>query len=213
MFSVQVVSNRVSFPAHVCQATAALVKALTKLGLDHWASAVEAAYVHTGDSAALTALPWELHAAEDPLPPWTPSPDNSTISAAAVGTDGSPESTLSGVPSAGASAGDPDHIFVIDTFAFNGEKIAELRLLLLAPYVDAFYVVEARLTHAGSPKAFLHSEMDSWRRVFGLYGDKVRVVIVDAFPEVPLVRHCAVRVVVIRVASHRTETLNCCGGR
>jgi beta-1,4-mannosyl-glycoprotein beta-1,4-N-acetylglucosaminyltransferase len=76
---------------------------------------------------------------------------------------------------------------VIDSFPFNGEAIVELRLQILSPYVQRFYVIEARMTHAGQPKDALFSESPKWREIFGRYGDRISVVIVDEFPPAPLV--------------------------
>jgi len=40
----------------------------------------------------------------------------------------------------------------IDSFMYNGEKVVELRLEYLYPYVDKFYIYEGRYTHQGKRK-------------------------------------------------------------
>ena len=91
-------------------------------------------------------------------------------------------------PSAEQVAPQAGRVAVLDTFAFNGDLVLELRLALLAPYVDRFYVVEATVTHSGTPKSVVHSNTDRWRRIFARYGEKVKVILVDSFPSTPWVR-------------------------
>ena len=76
-------------------------------------------------------------------------------------------------------SGDSGDILLFDTFPFNGDSIAELRLAVMAPYVDHIYVVEAWQPHAAradtqsARKPYLYSELPRWQAVWRQYGDKV----------------------------------------
>lgn len=70
---------------------------------------------------------------------------------------------------------------VIDTFLFDGDWVARVRLALLAPFVDEFVIVEARETFSGERKQFLYK--DKWSEWFRPYEHKVHWVVVDSFPE------------------------------
>jgi beta-1,4-mannosyl-glycoprotein beta-1,4-N-acetylglucosaminyltransferase len=72
-------------------------------------------------------------------------------------------------------------VAVIDTFAFNGEPIVELRLKYLYPHVTEFVIVEARHTHTGKPKPELYCE--KYAHIFFPYQDKIKFLIIDAFPD------------------------------
>lgn len=72
-------------------------------------------------------------------------------------------------------------IGVIDTFIYNGEPVAALRLKLLYPHVTKFVVVEARQTHTGHVKPELFTERHA--DVFAPYIDKIKFIIIDKFPE------------------------------
>lgn len=76
-------------------------------------------------------------------------------------------------------------VLVFDTFSYNGEPIAELRLEYLAPHVDGFVLVEARYTHSGVRKEELYVEKNA--DVFAPYLDagKLEVIVVDFLPEMP----------------------------
>ena len=63
-------------------------------------------------------------------------------------------------------------IWIVDTFPYNGEMVAELRLKHLFRDVDEFIVVESRMTHSGKKKDFLYVERD-WKS-FEPYLSKVR---------------------------------------
>ena len=66
-------------------------------------------------------------------------------------------------------------IWIIDTFPYNGEMVAELRLKHLFSDVDEFIVVESRVTHSGKQKDFLYVERD-WKS-FEPYLSKVRACV------------------------------------
>lgn len=77
---------------------------------------------------------------------------------------------------------------IIDVTLYNGEPVLALRLAYLADDVDQFIIVEARHTHAGAeklPNGGLYSERPDVVAILALYGDKVRVVVLDRFPEMP----------------------------
>lgn len=63
-------------------------------------------------------------------------------------------------------------VHIIDSFAYNGELVIELRLRHLWPVVDEFVVTEARETHSGKPKAELF--IDRYRSSFQPYLSKAR---------------------------------------
>ena len=63
----------------------------------------------------------------------------------------------------------------VDTFLFNGDLIAKLRLAYLYPHVDKFYVVEQRYTYQGQRKEVLFVE--SCKDWFEPYMDKVIFVV------------------------------------
>ncbi len=87
-----------------------------------------------------------------------------------------------------AVAYDSEPQVIVDTFPFNGEVIAELRLLLLAPHVHRFYVMEAAYTHTGNPKPVLFGTTPHWQSIFAQHGDKVVYRVVTQFPPIPHVR-------------------------
>lgn len=66
----------------------------------------------------------------------------------------------------------------IDTFLFNGDWIAKLRLKYLAEYVSYFYVVESWYTFSGVKKSELYTE--KYKEWFEPYKNKVRFVIIDS---------------------------------
>lgn len=73
---------------------------------------------------------------------------------------------------------------ILDTFPYNGERAAlYMRLKTLGPHVERFYIVEARHTFSGVPKPELYCERDA--DLWEPYKDKVKVLVIDAFPEVP----------------------------
>ncbi len=72
---------------------------------------------------------------------------------------------------------------VIDVFMFNGDAIVSHRLAVMAMFVDKFFVVESRYTHAGARKDVLF--IDQQRSVFEPYMHKVDFVVVEAIPDVP----------------------------
>jgi len=63
----------------------------------------------------------------------------------------------------------------IDTFLFNGDWIAKLRLEYLYDYVDWFYIVESRYTHSGTRKETLF--VDTCAHWFEPYKNKIRIII------------------------------------
>ena len=71
-------------------------------------------------------------------------------------------------------------MFFIDTFMFNGEWIAKLRLEYLYEYVDYFYIVESLYTHSGIKKDELFTE--KYKAWFQPYISKVKFVIIDKRP-------------------------------
>lgn len=72
---------------------------------------------------------------------------------------------------------------LIDNFLYNGEPIVELRLKYLDPYVDRFFITEARYTFSGKLKEQLFFERD--RSIFEPYLHKITFLACGAFPE-----HC-----------------------
>lgn len=72
---------------------------------------------------------------------------------------------------------------VIDTFIYNGDPILNLRLHLLFPVVDEFFLVEAEYTHSGLKKEelFVHKHA----ALLEAYSEKVTIVIVPQFPTAP----------------------------
>ena len=87
-----------------------------------------------------------------------------------------------------APAPAPAHNRIVDVTLYNGEPVLALRLAYLADHVDQFILVEARQTHAGTeklPGGGLYSERPDVAAILALYGDKVRVVVLDRFPEMP----------------------------
>ena len=157
------------------QAVALLAATLDLAGRAPQANSVVTTFLATGSAGTLGRFPWSVPPAVDPIP------------AIFDVDDGSP-SSADGTGSTRGSAPPQRRVAVLDTFAFNGDKVLEVRLALLAPYVDRFYVVEAAVTHAGNRKPVLHTSTDHWRRVFAQYGDKVQVIIIEEFPPVPWVR-------------------------
>lgn len=85
-------------------------------------------------------------------------------------------------------AGDYRPIRMIDSFLFNGEIAAEIRLNVTAAYFDHIMIVESWQPHSVSAprKTRLFSDMPYWRRVFARHGSKIKVVIIEAFPVMPL---------------------------
>lgn len=75
-------------------------------------------------------------------------------------------------------------VVIIDTFAYNGEPIVELRLKYLYPYVTEFVIVESRQTHTGKVKPELFCE--TYAHVFMPYQDKIKFLIIDSFPDMPV---------------------------
>ena len=71
-------------------------------------------------------------------------------------------------------------MFFIDTFLFNGDWIAKLRLEYLYDYVDYFYIVESRYTFTGIRKEELFTE--KYKDWFEPYLSKVRFVILEKPP-------------------------------
>lgn len=57
-----------------------------------------------------------------------------------------------------------EKIWIIDTFPYNGEMVAELRLKHLYGDADEFIIVESRVTHSGHKKEFLYVDRD--RHIF-----------------------------------------------
>jgi beta-1,4-mannosyl-glycoprotein beta-1,4-N-acetylglucosaminyltransferase len=63
----------------------------------------------------------------------------------------------------------------IDTIMFNGEPVVKLRLQLLYPHVDRFYISEQRYTHQGARKDELFIE--KYKEWFTEYNDKITFLI------------------------------------
>ena len=73
---------------------------------------------------------------------------------------------------------------LIDAFCYNGEvQAVRARLRLMANVADAFVIVEAWETHAGTRKDQLFKDRDA--ELFAPYADKIRWVIVESFPAMP----------------------------
>jgi hypothetical protein len=94
-------------------------------------------------------------------------------------------SALPRVAPAPLAAGTPVRLF--DTFPFNGELVAEVRLNATAHFFHHVYVVEAWQPHsiAAPRKPFLYSQSQYWQRVWARFPGKVTVVVVEEFPPVP----------------------------
>jgi beta-1,4-mannosyl-glycoprotein beta-1,4-N-acetylglucosaminyltransferase len=73
-------------------------------------------------------------------------------------------------------------MFFIDTFLFNGDWIAKLRLEYLYKYVDYFYVVESWYTFSGLRKEELFTE--KYKDWFEPYLSKIKFVILGKCPSV-----------------------------
>jgi len=79
------------------------------------------------------------------------------------------------------AAPDSSKPLLIDNFLYNGEPIVELRLKYLNPYVDRFFITEARYTFSGNPKDQLFFERD--KSIFEPYLHKITFLQCGAFPE------------------------------
>jgi beta-1,4-mannosyl-glycoprotein beta-1,4-N-acetylglucosaminyltransferase len=66
---------------------------------------------------------------------------------------------------------------IFDVFCYNGEPIVELRLALLAPVVDRFYIVESRSTFSGLSKPALYKDINSG--LFEPYESQITWIILD----------------------------------
>ena len=69
-------------------------------------------------------------------------------------------------------------MLVVDVFMYNGEPIVAKRQEYLAPLVDKFVVIEARVTHSGAAKTKLYTEEHA--DIFAKY--PCEIVVLDAFP-------------------------------
>ena len=76
------------------------------------------------------------------------------------------------------SAENDQSILLIDSFMFNGDIAAEVRLNATAHFFDLVIVVEAwePLAVASPRKTQLYSKTRYWREVFARFGSKVRLV-------------------------------------
>lgn len=76
-------------------------------------------------------------------------------------------------------------ILLFDSFAYNGEPIAELRLEYLERHVDQFIMVEAQYTHSGVRKEQLYC--DKYKHIFAplVQSGKMAVIVIDEFPPMP----------------------------
>lgn len=68
-------------------------------------------------------------------------------------------------------------LFIFDVFCYNGEPIIELRLAMLAPVVDRFYIVESRSTFSGLEKPILYKDVNA--HLFEPYESKIKWIILD----------------------------------
>lgn len=90
----------------------------------------------------------------------------------------------SGLPTVSSgviSAHEGQGILLIDSFMFNGDIAAEVRLNATAHFFDLIIVVEAwePLAPSSPKKLWLYSETQYWRAVFARFGSKVRVAVVS----------------------------------
>ena len=85
---------------------------------------------------------------------------------------------LPAVSSEAISAQEGHSVLLIDSFTFNGEIAAEVRLNATAHLFDVVIVVEAWEPHSVSRprKTRLFAHTRYWREVFGRFGNKVKVV-------------------------------------
>jgi hypothetical protein len=68
---------------------------------------------------------------------------------------------------------------IYDTFSYNGEEIAILRVQYLYNTIDTFIIIEARETHSGIKKGVLYFEKN--KELFAPYMDKIKYFIIDTF--------------------------------
>ncbi|AYV86765.1 MAG: hypothetical protein Sylvanvirus8_21 [Sylvanvirus sp.] len=73
-------------------------------------------------------------------------------------------------------------IALFDCVPYNGEPIVEERLKQLYPYVDKFYITEARYTFSGIRKPELYVEKN--RHVFERYMNKIEFLVIEQFPDI-----------------------------
>jgi hypothetical protein len=89
------------------------------------------------------------------------------------------QQTLEAAPLAFAAAGGARRIF--DVFPFAGEFTAlQIKLHEMAPWVDRFVLVEARVGYDGQPRPLAFSPQDPR---FAAFADKIAHVVVDGYPE------------------------------
>ncbi len=79
-----------------------------------------------------------------------------------------------------------DRVLVFDTFSYNGEPIAELRLEYLAPHIDCFVLVEARYSHSGVLKQELYVDKNAHWITPYVESGKLVVLVIDEFPAMPV---------------------------
>lgn len=73
---------------------------------------------------------------------------------------------------------------ILDVITYNGEPILEIRIPYLYKWVDEFIIVEARRTFSGLMKeGGLYSESVAFKEKFAPYMDKIKVLVVEDFPD------------------------------
>jgi len=65
---------------------------------------------------------------------------------------------------------DKNHLVIVDAIMYNGEPVVLVRLELLYPHVDRFYITESNMTHSGQDKP-LYSKV--YKEQFTPYEDKI----------------------------------------
>jgi len=68
---------------------------------------------------------------------------------------------------------------IYDTFSYNGEEIALIRVQYLYNTIHTFIIIEARETHSGGIKTELYFEKN--KVLFAPYMDKIKYIIIDSF--------------------------------
>jgi beta-1,4-mannosyl-glycoprotein beta-1,4-N-acetylglucosaminyltransferase len=71
-------------------------------------------------------------------------------------------------------------MLVLDTFLFNGEQIAELRMKYLYNHVDKFIIVESWYTHTGIKKDVLY--YNKMINIFKPFAEKITFLEIREFP-------------------------------
>lgn len=139
-----------------------------------------------GDTQAAAAV---LQSALYPVPSGTDSPPSLASHPQFVfgGLDAVPPVAPNPVVDTDTRDSESEGPLLIDSFLFNGEIAAEVRLNATAHLFDRVVVVEAwqPFSTARPRKERLYAHTPYWKAVFARFGPKVQVVEVDEFPPMP----------------------------